>query len=459
MNANKLDLKGFASDDIPEQNSTFLVGTFPSNNVDFTTNTTSNAAIAVWHFAQVFFQEFPAYKPSDNRLSIWTESYGGRFGPAFASFFEEQNQKIRNETLGGNHTSIINIDTLGIINGCIDLKLQAPLYPEFARNNTYGIQAIGDAVYQDVLGAWEAYGACADMIDTCRNLASDKDPNNLGIDEETNEACKLASNYCPRNLEVPYIIHSGRSVYDIAAPLANPFPPSYYVGLLSQPWVQEALGVPLNFSDSTTSIWEAFNEVGDYARGGYLEDLASLLDSGVKVALVYGDRDFACNWRGGEAVSLAVPYSDAANFRASGYAEMVINDTYTGGLVRQNGNFSFSLVYQAGHKVPAYQPETAYKIFQRSMNNLDLATGKINTGQGDYTTNGTADVWGFKQIAPSMPEVECYVLDPETCTYDQRVALANGSAVVENYISKEVRYDGAIRGITPLSQPVVRVAD
>jgi uridylate kinase len=33
---------------------------------------------------------------------------------------------------------------------------------------------------------------------------------------------------------------------------------------------------------------------------GYLEDLAYVLDSGIKVALVYGDGDYACNWIGGK---------------------------------------------------------------------------------------------------------------------------------------------------------------
>jgi hypothetical protein len=63
-------------------------------------------------------------------------------------------------------------------------------------------------------------------------------------------------------------------------------------GYLNQRWVQTALGVPLNFSDSTNSVFDAFNGIGDYARGGFLEDLAYILDQGIKVTMVYGDRDF-----------------------------------------------------------------------------------------------------------------------------------------------------------------------
>lgn len=38
------------------------------------------------------------------------------------------------------------MDTLGIINGIIDEQIQAPYYPEFAVNNTYGIKAINDTI-------------------------------------------------------------------------------------------------------------------------------------------------------------------------------------------------------------------------------------------------------------------------------------------------------------------------
>jgi len=48
----------------------------------------------------------------------------------------------------------------------------------------------------------------------------------------------------------------------------------------------------VNYSESIESVFNAFNEVGDYARGGFIEDLAYILDQGIKVAMVYGDRDF-----------------------------------------------------------------------------------------------------------------------------------------------------------------------
>lgn len=37
---------------------------------------------------------------------------------------------------------------------------------------------------------------------------------------------------------------------------------------------------------------------GDIARGGFLEDLGDLLDRGVQVVLMYGDRDYIGNCKG-----------------------------------------------------------------------------------------------------------------------------------------------------------------
>jgi carboxypeptidase D len=39
----------------------------------------------------------------------------------------------------------------------------------------------------------------------------------------------------------------------------------------------------------------AFLKTGDFVRGHNLAILGSLIDSGVKVALMYGDRDYQCN--------------------------------------------------------------------------------------------------------------------------------------------------------------------
>ena len=67
--------------------------------------------------------------------------------------------------------------------------------------------------------------------------------------------------------------------------------------------MQGALGVLVNFTKTnngvSSAVASAFVATGDYARkdirGGQLADIAYLLDRGVKVALIFGDRDYKCN--------------------------------------------------------------------------------------------------------------------------------------------------------------------
>ncbi|KAI9685487.1 MAG: hypothetical protein M1820_010784 [Bogoriella megaspora] len=433
------------ANDTTPQNSMFnLVGTYSSQNAGDVMpmiNGTMNAARALWHFAQTWFQEFPEYKPDNNKISIATESYGGRYGPAFASFFQQQNEKIANGTWtekGEMHD--IHLDTLWINNGCIDMKTQMLSYAQMAYNNTYGIQAISKADYDAAVNAWSKSGGCSDLIDRCANAATRSDPLNQGNSSSVDEICVEADTYCNAELQSAYQQNSGRNYYDIAAKNPVALPPPFYEGYLNQPQVQQALGVPLNWSQSSLLTNEAFHEsLGDEARPGWLDDLGYLLDNNIKVTLVYGDRDYACSWIGGEAASLALKYSDTPKFHAAGYTDIKVNSSYVGGQVRQYGNLSFSRVYEAGHEVPFYQPQTAYELFRRTMFNLDIATGTVDTAsKSDYSTTGTNSTWHIKNDVPPQPAPTCYILDPSsgtgTCTDEQIEAVRKGQAVVKNWI-------------------------
>ncbi|KAF3067462.1 Carboxypeptidase S1 like protein B [Daldinia childiae] len=433
-------LKINETDTIPEQNATLLVGTYPSLSRNQTAKGTRNAAIAFWHFAQTWFQEFPGYHPNDSRVSIATESYGGRYGPEFAAFFEEQNQKIENGTWndedGENY--IINLDTLILINSCIDRQIQWPAYPHIAFNNTYGLETVNETIYLQMVDALDKPGGCRDQINDCRALALEYDPDNIGINTTVNKVCSDAETFCSGYVRDPYLDYSGRNYYDYASINPNPFPAPFYNLYLNQPYVQKALGIPLNFTQSSSAVAYAFRAIGDYPRPGWIEDLSFLLENGIKVHLMYGDRDFACNWIGGEAVSLAVNYTNTEKFHDAGYTDIVINDTYIGGQVRQYGNFSFSRVYEAGHEVPAYQPETAYKMFYRALFNKDIATGTVDLVEAvEYATEGPDDTWAIKNEDPPDHLHFCFIYDTSTCTEEQIESVLNGTAVIIKGIIKD----------------------
>lgn len=205
--------------------------------------------------------------------------------------------------------------------------------------------------------------------------------------------------------------------------------PNRYLEYLARADVLAALGVPVNYTDGSVAVVAAFNGTGDYARGGYLPALAALLDAGVHVALLYGDRDFACNWVGGERVSLVVAHAAAPAFRAAGYADVELAGGPSPGQVRQHGLFAFVRVYQAGHMVPSSQPRAAYHLFRRAVRRRDLATGRLALTPG-YATCGPFRSTATLRLAPA-PAVTCHVRAlPSTCAANQIDAVARGTALV-----------------------------
>lgn len=66
-------------------------------------------------------------------FNLWTESYGGHWGPTFFKYFLNQNDLIRGQKVQGIE---FQPHTLGIVIGLISEKVQMPYYPEFAYKNT-----------------------------------------------------------------------------------------------------------------------------------------------------------------------------------------------------------------------------------------------------------------------------------------------------------------------------------
>jgi hypothetical protein len=391
---------------------------------------------------------FPLYKSIDNHFSIWAQSYGGHYGPIFADYFEQQNDRLANGSASGNEVQL-HIDTVGLINACIDIDVQIDAYAEYANNNTYGKKLITQEQYDLAV---RSSPTCKNMTATCRTLAAEKDPNGDGNQVDVNAACKAAFDYCFKNMH-DFYGQTGPDKFDIAAPaIGQVFPPKWAAGYLNDAETQRALGVPLNWTGTAVPVAVGFDRSGDFVIGEGLGKLGSLLDRGVKVALLYGDRDFQCNWYGGEAISTAIKSRVSSQFKKAGYASIETNASYVGGFVRQVGNLSFSRVFSAGHsskpypclcskhvlssKVPFYQPETAYQIFNRVMLNQDVATGQ-QPSSSEYSTLGSNSAWSPSRL-PSVDEIgiqQCYLWDVlETCTPAQAAVLLSGNAIVEDYI-------------------------
>ncbi|KAI5115274.1 hypothetical protein M0805_001845 [Coniferiporia weirii] len=127
------------------------------------------AAKAVWNMLQIFFADstFSAYAKND--FALWTESYGGHYGPAFAHYFLEQNAAIEAGTLTG---TIINLKTLGVGNGLTDPLSQYPGYMQYAASNPYR-QIVSNSVITRANNSFYKSGGCQSQVISHHRVRSD----------------------------------------------------------------------------------------------------------------------------------------------------------------------------------------------------------------------------------------------------------------------------------------------
>lgn len=277
----------------------------------------------------------------------------------------------------------MDLGTLLIVNGLVDYAIQVPAYTRFARNNTHGAE-LNDTIvdYMETALHIETTG-CLDMLALCAAYEE--------IGDQTlfdDFQCSSASALCRNAAELPYLQYSpSQSPYDVRNHSLYPQPPGAFPLWLNTGAVQQAIGVDLNYSQtSSPEVLSAFHFSGDVVRTQPLRDLTELLDAGVRVVLMFGDADYACNWLGGETLSLAVNYTGAEEFRQAGYTPLISNDKRYGD-VREAGFFSFTRLFDAGHAVPFYQPEASLAMFNRTINGWDIATGAQRSHAG-YSTKG-----------------------------------------------------------------------
>ncbi|RDL39645.1 uncharacterized protein BP5553_03985 [Venustampulla echinocandica] len=416
----------------------FLNGTFSSLNANNTANTTEIAGMVIWHMLQGFLGAFPQYRPNSTAVGVhlFAESYGGKYGPAFATLWDKQNKRRSNGTISTNGTIDIKLASLGIINGCVDDLIQAPYYPMMAVNNTFGLTAINPTRAQLASASFSSSGGCRDLINQCRAAVNSQDQENSGNVAGVNTLCSTAYRSCTANVMEPYL-DAGRSVYDISHLLPDSFPPSTYLEYLNTADFQAAIGSPVNFTQTNAQVVSAFQSTGDHERESLVPNIAALLRSGVRVGLMYGDLDYICNWLGGEAISLAIAAQTsptyASLFPTSGYAPIITNETYIGGVVRQFGNLSFSRIYDAGHAVSSYQPETAFEIFARIVFGTSISTGEV-INSSVYNTTGPLNATHTDKL-PSSPSPTCYLRNiGETCNEGQRNMIISKKGVVMNNV-------------------------
>jgi carboxypeptidase C (cathepsin A) len=246
----------------------FLNGTLATGKKNNVEDSTVIAARAAWHFLQGFLSAFPQYNPGQrpNQITIeptgvhlFAESYGGQYGPVFADFFEDQNERRRAGLLPANSTLEIKLDSLGIINGLVDTIIQTPSLATFVYNNTYDVQDMSLTQYLNLLSDFKKPDGCLERASKCHARATTGSYEGENLDDETMDMCASASSSC-WGVQSEALLLSGRSPYDIRVTSPSSVPSYAYLEYLNQANVLRSIGAKVNFTDSTNLVNVAFHQ-------------------------------------------------------------------------------------------------------------------------------------------------------------------------------------------------------
>ncbi|KAK2031627.1 serine carboxypeptidase [Colletotrichum zoysiae] len=290
------------------------------------TTSTVKAAPQVWGLMQSFYSRFPEYKNRD--FGLFTESYGGHFGPDFADYFEDQNAKI-------------------------DKATQYRNYLDYAVNNTYN-KLIDQRKYNELLKAYEK--DCEPDLKKCTQI------------EGQNDACVAAEKSCYNAVEAPIESAKNFNVYDIRSANGD-FPSDAYAQYLQRPEVRKAIGVTSPYDECADAPYDRFASTGDGQRS-FLSKLQDVAKTDVQVLIWAGDSDWICNYVGN--------YNVVKKIGGEEFEKAEMKDFNLGGKKRGEyktvKNLSWLRVYEAGHEIPAYQPEVAFEVFRQTMSKKPISS-------------------------------------------------------------------------------------
>ncbi|KAG8748710.1 hypothetical protein FRC10_000101 [Ceratobasidium sp. 414] len=316
---------------------------------DQVVGTSQDAAIAVWKMLQIFFKDAKFSKYATRDFAIWTESYGGHYGPTFAAYFLTQNAAIDAGTITGIK---INLKVLSIGNGLTDPYSQYPGYVKYAQSNPYHplvssstIKSANTSLYQS--------GGCLSRIANCNNGGS-------------NSVCSSAQSYCNSRVLSP--LAGNYDVYDVRVTNPDPYPYDP-TSLLSSSNFKSKIGAQSGWQTTNTQVYSNFASTGDWMRNSR-PNLETVVNAGVRVLLLDGDADYICNYVGFELMVRALPVLDeiysykllqvdamqtqfTTLYKQQQWATWTVAGIATG-MYKNAGTLSYLRVSAAGHEVPAY---------------------------------------------------------------------------------------------------------
>ncbi|KAF9046814.1 serine carboxypeptidase [Hymenopellis radicata] len=317
--------------------------------------TSQEAASDVWDFLQIFLADDRFAHLQQNALAIWTESYGGHYGPTFAAHFLAQNTAIAAGTVDG---LTLNLKVLGVGDGLTDPLSQYPGYISYAASNPYHT-LVSTSVINRANNSWSSSTGCKAQITSCYNGGS-------------NRVCSAAQSFCNNNILSP--LAGDWDVYYVPTRNPDPYPPAIDSYLDS---VADTIGAESTWQMTNDDVYSNFAATGDWMRNSR-PDLETVIDAGVRTIVYVGDADYILNFNGIEAMVDALDTKFSAEYATQEFTSFTVNGQATGQF-KNAGTFSFVRINGAGHEVPAYTfgnlqvGEAAFQMFSQIMSDEGLS--------------------------------------------------------------------------------------
>lgn len=286
-------------------------------------------AQAFYRFLVKFYANFPEFKRRE--LHITGESYAGHYIPAIADYLVE------------NPLDDVNLQGVAIGNGWTSPYDQYPQYAEFALENK--------------LISYPAYLAFKAGFKICQGLIS------TGVWPVAFYECQLGVSFITGNPLAPSF-----NLYDIRKKCEHP-PLCYDFSNLDKYLALENVREELHVgkrSWSSCNMVVHFVMLGDWTTN-MKTHVRNLLEKKVRVLVYSGDRDYVCNWRGGEAWTHSLDWTGKEDFNNSEYNKWIV-DGEEAGEFKKVDNFTFLRVYDAGHMVPMDQPKRSLVMIDQMVN-------------------------------------------------------------------------------------------
>ncbi|KAI0694524.1 serine carboxypeptidase [Cytidiella melzeri] len=297
-----------------------------------TVGTSTQAAQDIWKFLQIFFADSRFSKFQANEFAIWTESYGGHYGPTLADYILTQNAGIAAGTVTG---TTINLKVLGVGDGLTDPLSQYPGYISYAASNPYHA-LVSTSTINSANSSFTRSGGCRDQIQSCYTTGS-------------TSTCSKAQSFCNNDILSP--LAGNYDVYFVLAKNPDAYPPdlSTYLGSSS---LKTKIGAESDWQETSDQVYDNFASTGDWMTNSR-PHLENVISAGVRTIVYVGDADYILNFNGVEAMVSNIQTTVTSSLNATPLSNWTVAGQ-AAGLFKNAGTFSFVRITGAGHEVPAY---------------------------------------------------------------------------------------------------------